>query len=138
MDNPAMRDTVDARPPIGECNVFAQAALEAERSENARAELDRLRRLATGEGRDGYARSTGPLTSCTFAELVTLTKRHATDYVAGCRSYARKRLLARADAVDRLAERVHVQVCGEGYRVDVAGIVADREWPRNATGSALA
>jgi hypothetical protein len=135
-----MPDTVDSHPPFGECNVFEQAAVEAERSEDARRELDRLRRLAAGEGRAGYSRSTGPLTSYAFSALLKRRERHATDYVAGCRSYAKRRLLAKGRAVELLAPRVHVLVCvGLGYRVDVRGVVADREWPkRPRIASALA
>lgn len=95
----------------------------------ARGELDRLRTLARGAARVGYSRDTGPLTACSYHELLTLAdagqRRHVSDYFAGYRAYARRRLLAKGAAIELLAERVHKLVRAEvGYRVDTSGLLA--------------
>jgi len=102
----------------------------------------RRRTLAAGAGRNGYSRDTGPLMNYSFPELIKLEatgkRRHVRDYLVGCRTAARKGLLAKGSAVDEVAERVHELVCrGEGYLVDVSGIVPNRDWPAGPAGSSL-
>jgi hypothetical protein len=127
-----------------QADLFACAAAEAEKSTLARGELDRLRSLARGVARAGYSGDTGPLTAYSYDGLQALVaagqRRHVSDYLAGCRSYARRRLLAKGAAIDLLAERVHELARAEaGYRVDASGVLAGGSWPaRAATASSLA
>jgi len=67
-------------------------------------------------------------------------RRHVSDYLAGYRAYAGRRLLAKGAAIELLAERVHKLVRAEvGYRVDTSGLLAGDRWPiRAPTASCLA
>jgi hypothetical protein len=130
---------------VDEPDFFERVANEAERSSDFRARIDALRAKAAGEHRDRYSRSTGGLTPYSWGELVDLAasasgdgRRHVKEYLASCRAVARLRLLAAPRAVEALAERVHELVRGEGYRVNVSGLVADRPWPKDALASSVA
>jgi hypothetical protein len=116
---------------------LAWAAFEAERSPRFRRGIDRLRRLAAGDGRAGYPRSTGRLTRSSFAELErALTHsarlpdqqrprawrnnalaaadglRHVRNYLRGCRKLARGFL-----GSEQAAPLIHELVCRHGYRI---------------------
>jgi hypothetical protein len=123
-------------------DLFEQASIEAEGSMEHRRRIKRLRHLAAGADRGGYSNDTGPLLPYTFEELKALAKagkrRHVGDYLVGCRADARQCLLAQGRAVEEIAERVHELVSrGEGYRVDVSGIVPSRDWPEGPPASSL-
>lgn len=134
-----------------------KVALEHASSGHWRAHIRRLRALASGEDRGGYRNSTGRLDYRSWPELLALAERgrrppderkgahrqrltpadegarHVHDYLAGCRKHARS-----LGAVE-LAPRVHELVCaGEGYLVDVSGLIADRPFPIDHRASGMA
>jgi hypothetical protein len=112
------------------------AAAEASRSQRFGAEIDRLRRLAVGADRSGYARTTGPLTLTPYGELAELRQtgaapqeqlprawkntqlltddglRHVRDYERGLRKTARTFL-----GTERAAPLLHSLVATTGYQL---------------------
>jgi hypothetical protein len=126
-----------------------QAAIENERSPKFRARIDNANARAAGEHRGGYSLTTGPLTDYSWSELPGLAasrsengrwivRRHVEEYQTYCRMTAWQCLHATGVAQELVAERIHELVRGEGYRVDVSGLGADRPWPTGPTASSLA
>jgi hypothetical protein len=125
-------------------NFVDWAAVEAARSPRFRAGIDRLRRLAAGEERGRYPRSTGPLTLWSWRQLERAYEhrrrlaqgerprawrnsalptddglRHLRDYLRGCRKLARTFL-----GSEQAAPLVHDLVARAGYRTN--------PWPASA------
>ena len=137
-------------PTIGR---ISQAARDAERSAAFRAKIDAARKLAQGETRAGYARTTGPLSQYSWAELlerladnearasVRPTSRkhgrfqpqrpqglsHLRRYLRRVRAIAHDHLLSESAAC-----YVHECVRGSGYLVELP---AEIEQPPARTGS---
>jgi hypothetical protein len=114
------------------------AAREAARSPFFCAQINRLRRLAAGNDRNGYSGDTGRLTVYTLEQLEALAaagkRRHVCDYLAGLRNAARMGL---GSAL--LAERIHELVKrGEGYGVDLVGVMTRSAWPTGPAASTCA
>jgi hypothetical protein len=89
-----------------------------------RQEIDRLCRLAAGEDKGGYSRSTRELNGYTWTELKGLRARHkhADRYMTGCETVAYE-----CFRVTLLPARVHWLVCArmageDTYRLDISGI----------------
>jgi len=94
-----------------------------------RAAIGRLRILAAGEGRGGYAASTGPLGNREFSDIEALAQtahvvngrsvwyRHVSDYVTGCKQAARQFL-----GSDALARSVHELVRTTGYALKLPAL----------------
>jgi hypothetical protein len=124
-----------------------QLAATLEPSDRFRRKIDRLRQLAQGESRRGYARSTGSLMVLSWSRVLEEREaglasnydgrarawdpsktdlatdsgnRHVALYVSMCLGAARE-FFNREDA----AKWVHDLVCREGYRIEVpAGAVS--------------
>ena len=117
-------------------NFVDWAAAEAHRSMRFHMELDRLRHLAAGSARDGYARTTGPLNGKAWSDLSRLRTlgaqppeerprawkhtqlptddglRHVREYERGLRKTARTFL-----GTEGAAPLVHTLVGGTGYQL---------------------
>lgn len=117
-------------------NFVDWAASEAQRSERFRFELDRLRHIAAGSARDGYCRTTGPLSDKSWSDVSELRAlgartseqrprawqdrslptddglRHVRDYHRGILKTARFNL-----GTEDAAPLLHELVAGVGYQL---------------------
>jgi hypothetical protein len=89
-----------------------------------RQKVDRLCRLAAGEDKDGYSRSTRELNRSSWTELKGLRAqhKHVNRYMTGCETAAYECFRLRL-----LSPRVHGLVCSrlagqDTYRLDTSGI----------------
>ena len=136
---------------------FDWASGEAQSSPRFRAAVDRLRQLAAGSERAGYARTTGPLTQKSWEDLsrtlpALLSQpqeerrhawnntdlptddglRHLRDYQRGVRKTARQFI-----GTEDLAPRIHDLVATTGYQLEPVNATSPHA-PTQAQASSLA
>ena len=143
-------------PTIGR---ISQAARDAERSPVFRSKIDAARKLAGGEARAGYARTTGPLSQYSWTELLELLADNEAraSVRPSSRRYGRfqprqpqglshlRRYLRRVRAIahDHLLSEsaacyVHACVRGSGYLVELRPEIEQPPAKTGSTASAIA